>query len=58
MMLMVQTSEYKIPVVIINMNWPHKKLNVDVHVFILFAKLFMAINNHFLETSMTIWCVY
>ena len=27
------------------MNWPHQKLNVDV--FILFAKLFIAINNNF-----------
>ena len=47
MMLMVQTSEY-----IEDGHHQYElasleKLNVDVHVFILFAKLFIAMNNHF-----------
>ena len=42
---MVQTSEY------IYMKWPHQHLHVDVHVFILFAKLFIAINNHFYKQA-------
>ena len=46
MMLMVQTSEY-----IEDSHHQYELvslvLNVDVHVFILFAKLFIAIKNHF-----------
>ena len=46
MMLMVQTSEY-----IEDSHHQYELaslvMNVDVHVFILFAKLFIAINNHF-----------
>ena len=58
MMLMVQTSEY-----IEDSHHQYELASLEADcgcacIYFLFAKLFIAINNHFLETSMTIWCVY